>query len=39
MDKRVEKPAQAMSDEVLGKRLRDELVLLTGLNESRERGI
>jgi len=30
MDKRVEKPAQAMSDEVLGKRLRDELVLLTG---------
>jgi NAD(P)-dependent dehydrogenase (short-subunit alcohol dehydrogenase family) len=31
LDKRVEKPAQAMNDEVLGKRLWDELVLLTGL--------
>ena len=40
MDKRVEITAQAMSDEVLGKRLWDELVLLTGLlNESRMRGI
>ena len=30
MDKRVEKPAQAMIDEALGKRFWDELVLLTG---------
>jgi NAD(P)-dependent dehydrogenase (short-subunit alcohol dehydrogenase family) len=30
LDKRVKKPAQAMNDEVLGKRLWDELVLLTG---------
>ena len=29
--KRVEKPDKAMKDEVLGKRLWDELVLLTGL--------
>jgi len=40
MDKRVEKPAKAMSDEELGKRLWDELVLLTGsMAESRVRGI
>jgi NAD(P)-dependent dehydrogenase (short-subunit alcohol dehydrogenase family) len=31
LDKRVEKPDKAMSDEVSGKRLWDELVLLTGL--------
>jgi len=31
LDKRVEKPNKAMNDEVLGKRLWDELVLLTGL--------
>jgi len=31
LDKRVEKPDKAMSDEVLGKRLWDELELLTGL--------
>jgi len=31
LDKRVEKPDKAMKDEVLGKRLWDELVLLTGL--------
>ena len=31
LDKRVEKPDKAMSDEVFGKRLWDELVLLTGL--------
>jgi hypothetical protein len=31
LDKRVEKPDQAMNDEVSGKRLWDELVLLTGL--------
>ncbi len=31
LDKRLEKPDEAMSDEVLGKRLWDELVLLTGL--------
>jgi NAD(P)-dependent dehydrogenase (short-subunit alcohol dehydrogenase family) len=31
LDKRVEKPDEAMNDEVLGKRLWDELVLLTGL--------
>jgi hypothetical protein len=30
MDKRVEKPAQAMRDEVLGKRFWDELVQITG---------
>jgi len=31
LDKRLEKPDKAMNDEVLGKRLWDELVLLTGL--------
>jgi hypothetical protein len=31
LDKRVKKPYKAMNDEVLGKRLWDELVLLTGL--------
>ncbi len=31
LDKRVKKPDKAMTDEVLGKRLWDELVLLTGL--------
>jgi len=31
LDKRVKKPDKAMKDEVLGKRLWDELVLLTGL--------
>jgi len=31
LDKRVEKPDEAMNDEVSGKRLWDELVLLTGL--------
>ena len=31
LDKRVEKPDKAMNDEVLGKRLWEELVLLTGL--------
>ena len=31
LDRRVEKPDKAMNDEVLGKRLWDELVLLTGL--------
>ncbi len=31
LDKRVERPDEAMGDEVLGKRLWDELVLLTGL--------
>ena len=31
LDKRVEKPDKAMNDEVLGKRLWDKLVLLTGL--------
>ena len=30
LDKRVEKPDRAMSDEVLGERLWDELVQLTG---------
>jgi len=30
-DKRVEKPDKAMNNEVLGKRLWDELVQLTGL--------
>ena len=34
LDKRVKKPDKAMKDEVLGKRLWDELVLLTGLNKS-----
>ena len=33
LDKRVEKPDKAMNDEVLGKRLWDELVLLTGIQE------
>ncbi len=33
LDKRVEKPDKAMNDEVLGKRLWDELVLLTGAPE------
>ena len=31
LDKRIEKPDKAMNDEVSGKRLWDELVLLTGL--------
>ncbi len=31
LDKRVEKPDKVMNDEVLGKRLWDELVRLTGL--------
>lgn len=31
LDKRVEKPDKAMNDEVLGKKLWDELVLITGL--------
>ena len=31
LDKRVKKPDKAMKDEVLGKRLWDELVRLTGL--------
>jgi len=31
LDKRIEKPDKAMNDEALGKRLWDELVLLTGL--------
>ncbi len=31
LDKRIEKPDKAMNDEVLGKRLWDELALLTGL--------
>jgi len=31
LDKRIEKPDKAMNDEVLGKRLWDELVRLTGL--------
>jgi len=31
LDKRVEKPDKAMNDEVLGKRLWDELIRLTGL--------
>ncbi len=31
LSKRIEKPDKAMNDEVLGKRLWDELVLLTGL--------
>jgi len=32
LDKRIEKPDKAMNDEASGKRLWDELVLLTGLN-------
>lgn len=35
LGKRVEKPDKAMNDEVLGKRLWDELVLLTGISSSR----
>jgi hypothetical protein len=31
LDKRVNKPDKAMNDKVLGKRLWDELVILTGL--------
>jgi hypothetical protein len=31
LDKRIEKPDKAMKDEALGKRLWDELELLTGL--------
>jgi hypothetical protein len=31
LDKRIEKPDEAMSDEALGKLLWDELLLLTGL--------
>jgi hypothetical protein len=31
LDKRIEKPDKAMNDEVLGRRLWDELLLLTGL--------
>jgi hypothetical protein len=31
LDKRIEKPDKVMNDEVLGKRLWDELVRLTGL--------
>ena len=31
LDKRIEKPHKAMNDEVLGKRLWDELLLLAGL--------
>jgi len=31
LDKRIEKADKAMNDEILGKRLWDELVLLTGL--------
>jgi NAD(P)-dependent dehydrogenase (short-subunit alcohol dehydrogenase family) len=34
LDKRVEKPDEAMNDEVLGKRLWDKLVLLTGLESA-----
>jgi hypothetical protein len=37
LDKRVEKPDKAMNDEVLGKRLWDELVLLTGLATAGEK--
>jgi NAD(P)-dependent dehydrogenase (short-subunit alcohol dehydrogenase family) len=36
LDKRVEKPDKAMNDEVLGKRLWNELVLLTGLEPAEE---
>jgi hypothetical protein len=35
-DKRIKKPDKAMSDEVLGKRLWDELVLMTGLSQEWE---
>ena len=31
LDKRIEKPDKAMNDEVLGKRLWDELIRLTGV--------
>ncbi len=34
-DKRVKKPDKAMNDEVLGKRLWDELDLLTGLKDTK----
>jgi NAD(P)-dependent dehydrogenase (short-subunit alcohol dehydrogenase family) len=37
LDKRVEKPDEAMNDKVLGKRLWDELVLLTGLTTAEEK--
>jgi hypothetical protein len=37
LDKRVGKPDKAMKDEVLGKRLWDALVLLTGLEPSGEK--
>ena len=37
LDKRVEKPDKAMNDEVLGKRLWDELVLKTGLTPAGEK--
>jgi NAD(P)-dependent dehydrogenase (short-subunit alcohol dehydrogenase family) len=36
LNKKVEKPDEAMNDEVLGKRLWNELVLLTGLENSEE---
>jgi NAD(P)-dependent dehydrogenase (short-subunit alcohol dehydrogenase family) len=36
LDKKVERPDEAMNDEVLGKRLWNELVLLTGLENSEE---
>ena len=36
LDKRIEKHDEAMNDEVLGKRLWDELVLLTGLEPAGE---
>ena len=37
LDKRVKKPDKAMSDEVSGKRLWDELVRLTGLTPDQDR--
>ena len=37
LDKRVEKPDKAMNDEILGKRLWDELVLKTGLTLAGEK--
>ncbi len=37
LDKRVEKPNKAMNDEVLGRRLWDELVVLTGLTTAGEK--
>ena len=37
LEQRVEKPDKAMNDEVLGKRLWDELVLLTGLEPAGEK--